>query len=144
MAHSIKNPGHEFPNEGARKTTSPLRTSHVSPSACLPNIWKRRGQQAIEYAIVIAALSAALMTMFTYAKRGLQAHIREVTIQEIGVQSDSAPLADVNSNTTSTGVTDTLSSGASASQRAIDGGTQSSYESASTSAGVSVTEQVSL
>lgn len=45
-------------------------------SAGCKGIFLKRGQQAIEYALYISAVSLSLIFMFTYAKRGVQAAIK--------------------------------------------------------------------
>jgi hypothetical protein len=53
----------------------------------------RRGQQAAEYMVLIAGLAAAFIAINVYARRGLQAHIRQAVDAEIGTQVASAPLS---------------------------------------------------
>ena len=70
-------------------------------------LW-RRGQQILEYAIVIAAVSTALTVMYVYTKRGLQASIRDLADTEIGGQMDSQPIVDVSAHQSAVGVASTL------------------------------------
>lgn len=51
----------------------------------------QRGQQAMEYAVFIFAISLALITMYVYSKRGLQAVMRYSSDQMIGPQEDFYP-----------------------------------------------------
>lgn len=52
----------------------------------------QRGQQALEYGIFVFAISLALLTMYVYTKRGLQAAIK-TSADQIGPQIDSIPFA---------------------------------------------------
>ncbi|MGE5280505.1 MAG: hypothetical protein ACM3L6_07180, partial [Deltaproteobacteria bacterium] len=80
------------------------------------HLWLRRagsrlGQQIIEYAVLFAAIAAALTAMFLYGKRGIQAVVRESAIKTIGGQVDSAPLADPNQPVRGNTTTETFSGG---------------------------------
>lgn len=55
-------------------------------------IWAKKGQQIIEYALVITAITAALTVMYVYVKRGLQAAIKNKVDADIGPQLHSAPI----------------------------------------------------
>lgn len=55
--------------------------------AC-PKIFSQRGQQILEYAVVMLAVVAAFSVMRIYAERGLQAHIKSQADQ-IGRQNES-------------------------------------------------------
>lgn len=55
-------------------------------------IWAKKGQQVIEYALVITAITAALTVMYVYVKRGLQAAIKNKVDADIGPQLHSAPI----------------------------------------------------
>ena len=72
---------------------------------------RSRGQQIIEYALVIAAISAALTGMYVYMKRGLQARIKEVVDNEIGPQINSAPLVMPMVSQTSVSTVESLTNG---------------------------------
>lgn len=50
-----------------------------------------RGQQFLEYSILIVALATALTMMYVYVKRGLQASIRATADSSIGPQSNFFP-----------------------------------------------------
>ena len=52
----------------------------------------RLGQQVVEYAVILVALSMALTVMYVYAKRGLQSTIKDTVDKEIGSQVDSAQI----------------------------------------------------
>ena len=52
----------------------------------------RLGQQVMEYAVILAAISMALTVMYVYAKRGLQSTIKDTVDKEIGSQVDSAQI----------------------------------------------------
>lgn len=52
----------------------------------------KAGQQIIEYAVILAAISLALTVMYVYAKRGLQSTIKDTVDKEIGPQVDSEPI----------------------------------------------------
>lgn len=56
-------------------------------------IFLKRGQQAIEYALYISAVSLSLIFMFTYAKRGIQAAIKG-SADQMGKQYESEQLVD--------------------------------------------------
>ncbi|MDD5019652.1 MAG: hypothetical protein PHS61_04420 [Candidatus Omnitrophica bacterium] len=64
----------------------------------------RRGQQIGEYALVLAAISSALLMMYVYTKRGIQSTIKDLTDHEIGWQNDSVPIlaSGAHQNMTST------------------------------------------
>lgn len=68
-----------------------------------------RGQQIVEYALVITAISAALTAMYVYTKRGLQAVIKDTVDSEIGPQVDSATVLSVGDSQDSTSVSTTVS-----------------------------------
>ncbi len=69
------------------------------------------GQQIIEYAVLIAAIGAALTAMFVYGKRGLQSMIHDQTQRMIGKQVASAPYGDANNPVASDSVSETSTSG---------------------------------
>lgn len=57
-----------------------------------PKIFSQRGQQILEYAVVMLAVVAAFSVMRIYAERGLQAHIKSQADQ-IGRQNESFELS---------------------------------------------------
>ncbi len=71
-------------------------------------IFLKRGQQTIEYALFISAVSLALIIMFTYAKRGVQAAIKG-SADQMSHQYESDALANPTetSETTSKIITET-------------------------------------
>jgi len=102
--------------------------------ACLER--NRRGQQAIEYAVLISAIIAALLFMYMYARRGLQAAIKS-SADQIGPQSHNEPLAGVvktTGNATMSTVTNDLTQ-----VNKIGEETYYDYQSVSTSQGLSET-----
>lgn len=103
----------------------------------LPCLWRSaRGQQVIEYAVLISAIITALLFMYMYGRRGLQAAIK-ASADQIGEQSHSEPLAGVvntTGNTTMTTVTSDMSQ-----VNKIGEERFYNYQSVSTSQGVSET-----
>ena len=90
-------------NRQRAKEVSALRTSFVRRLACYGT--GRRGQQVLEYAIFIGAVSLVLLVMYMYTRRGLQAVIK-VSADQIGPQEDSVPQwSAANPSTYSTGST---------------------------------------
>lgn len=69
----------------------------------------RLGQQILEYAVVLVALSMALTVMYVYAKRGLQSTIKDTVDKEIGSQVDSAQILAPQQHQQSRSVAETLS-----------------------------------
>ena len=72
-----------------------MRTLQVSVMDCPAcprgkNSRKRSGQQIIEYGVLIAAITTALLVMSVYTKRGLQAVIKD-SADQIGSQADNEP-----------------------------------------------------
>ncbi|MFH0876837.1 MAG: hypothetical protein V1863_01255 [Candidatus Omnitrophota bacterium] len=70
----------------------------------------QRGQQTMEYAIFIFAISVALLTMYMYSRRGLQSVVRYSSDQLIGPQEDFYPASGstvVNTISTVNTLTDT-------------------------------------
>lgn len=65
-----------------------LQEPVMGSSACPRKRKSIRGQQILEYAVLIAAISAALTAMFVYGKRGLQSMIR-YSADQVGLQKDS-------------------------------------------------------
>ena len=57
----------------------------LSRQACLVQVSKSKGQTALEYAVLIAAVVAALLVMQMYLKRGVSGHIRR-SADSIGEQ----------------------------------------------------------
>ncbi|MFA5039182.1 MAG: hypothetical protein WC732_05840 [Candidatus Omnitrophota bacterium] len=101
---------------GGLVSGSVLRLSGNSLPACHPfftGFWSRRmsrrGQQAVEYALLIATVSAALLTMYMYGKRGLQANIKGLVDNEIGSQVAGYQLLSAGSHSNSTSSLSTLS-----------------------------------
>lgn len=95
-----------------------------------------RGQQVIEYAVLISAIIAALMFMYMYGKRGLQATIK-ASADQIGTQSHSEPLAGIvktTGNATMTTVSNDMSQ-----VNKIGDERYYNYQSVSASQGVSET-----
>ena len=74
-------------NGGQDDAGRTLQAPPFCPPACR-RLGDRRGSQIIEYALVIAAISAAFTVMFIYGKRGLQAIIHNKVEREIGPQAD--------------------------------------------------------
>lgn len=97
--------GHE--NRQRAKEASALRTSFVRRLACslrggglaMNASAGRRGQQTLEYAVFIGVVSLALLVMYMYTRRGLQAVIK-VSADQIGPQADSVPQWSVSSPST--------------------------------------------
>jgi len=69
----------------------------------------RLGQQVIEYAVILAAVSMALTVMYVYAKRGLQSTIKDTVDKEIGPQIDSAQILAPEQHQQSRSVEETVS-----------------------------------
>ena len=69
----------------------------------------RLGQQVMEYAVVLAALSMALTLMYVYVKRGLQSTIKQVVDNEIGSQTDSAQIVGPDQHQQSRSATESVS-----------------------------------
>lgn len=89
------------------KEASALRSPFICCLACLKKtFFSKRGQQVMEYAILVSVLSSALIVMYVYTKRGLQ-NVLKISADQIGPQGDSAPLSSVSmhENTTSTAET---------------------------------------
>lgn len=70
-----------------------LQASSFRRPACRRSFLNLRGSQVVEYALVFAAISAALSVMYIYGKRGMQNVIRTTVDREIGSQIDSEPVA---------------------------------------------------
>jgi hypothetical protein len=70
---------------------SALRSPAVSCPACLSRRGKR-GQQVLEYAILVSVLISVFFTMYMYGRRGVQAVIKGAADQ-MGPQEDSQPPA---------------------------------------------------
>lgn len=91
----------------------------------------RHGQQVAEYSLLIAAISAALLAMYIYAKRGLQGTIKGLTDHEIGWQNDSVPILAAGAHQMSNSTLSTVSHDRMNIKKDPDFGTQ--YEFTSTS-----------
>ena len=98
----------------------------------------RLGQQVVEYAVLLAAISMALTVMYVYAKRGLQSTIKDVTDKEIGSQVDSEQVMAPDELQKSNAVVTTVTTGAA---RIVKNSGEASYffDSSVASAGVSNT-----
>jgi hypothetical protein len=108
MGEQIFNPfmripkaGETMPVDEGRMGTSPhggrakKRTHGLCPWGSSTHRVKRnlrQGQQALEYAVLIAAISMALTVMYVYGKRGIQAVIKD-SADQIGSQANSQPAA---------------------------------------------------
>ena len=105
----------------------------VSNGACHSFfLWmSRHGQQVAEYSLLIAAISAALLAMYIYAKRGLQGTIKGLTDHEIGWQNDSVPILAAGAHQMSNSTLSTVSHDRMNIKKDPDFGTQ--YEFTSTS-----------
>lgn len=88
MLKKISNREFEDGKEQPMAEMYSLQEPVMGSSACPRKRKSIRGQQILEYAILIAAISAALMTMYVYGKRGLQSMIR-YSADQIGPQKDS-------------------------------------------------------
>ena len=92
-----------------RQSNAKTRALRASALLCCGR--SGRGQQVIEYAVLISAIITALLFMYMYGRRGLQAAIK-ASADQIGPQSHSEPLAGVvntTGNTTTTTVTSDMS-----------------------------------
>ena len=98
-----------------------------------------RGQQVIEYAILISAIITALLFMYMYGRRGLQAVIKG-SADQISPQIHSLPLTGAmvttGDSTMATVTSDTTQVNKTGDERYYD------YQSVSTSQGVSHTRTV--
>jgi hypothetical protein len=99
---------------GDRKIRSDRRTLRVSATglfaagllslfSCRRSCQDKRGQQVAEYMVLIAVLAAAFLTANVYARRGLQAHIKQAVDAEIGTQIAGSPLIVPGTEERSTG-----------------------------------------
>lgn len=118
------------------KEASALLRPFICCLACLERIFSKKGQQVMEYAIVISMLSLSLSVIFLYAKRGLQ-NVIKVSADQIGPQADSILKSSVNVEE------DSVSRDVAATLGAVRidktrGGEASISESFSASAGVTV------
>ncbi len=125
--------------------TCALHGPAMSCPAC-PKKPSKRGQQILEYGLLIAAVSVALTAMYMYGKRGIQAVIKGTTDSYIGSQSASEQR--VTSGTpagTNLGHSDsiTTSNGGTNISR-IAGGIGTNYSTTSTTVGTSqaITERL--
>jgi len=98
----------------------------------------RAGQQVIEYAVVLAAISLALTVMYVYTKRGLQSTIKDTVDKEIGQQVDSEQIMPPEQYQNSNSVTTVLTQDAAEVVKNI-GEASYYFNSATTSTGVSNT-----
>ncbi len=69
-----------------------LRGPAVSCPACPSFLINRRGQQVREYVVLISAVALAMIVMYGYSKRGIQAVIKQSTDQ-MGSQAENEPVA---------------------------------------------------
>lgn len=89
-----------FSDDGMVGVGHTLRVSATDPfvagrsvfSSRRPRRFSKRGQQVAEYMLMFAAVSAAFLAIHVYARRGLQARIKELVDVEVGPQEDSSPL----------------------------------------------------
>lgn len=112
MDRMLKNPGYAAKRkEGLVPGTGTLRVPGTSSSACHQGFsLNRRGQQVIEYAVVVAAIAAAFTTMYVFMQRGLQAHIKILSDSEIGPQNECFPLSRPGEEQVANSTISTLSS----------------------------------
>ncbi len=69
------------------------------------NLKKIRAQSTLEYAVMVALIAAALLTMQTYIKRGIQGRLKD-TADELGQQYDpGSTTADITTTSSSNMVT---------------------------------------
>jgi len=94
-----------------------------------------RGQQVAEYSLLIAAISAALLAMYIYTKRGLQGTIKNLADHEIGWQNDSVPILASGAHQSSNSTLNTVSHDRMNIKKDPDFGTQYEFSSASYSSG---------
>ena len=114
-----------------------LPESGESRSACHSFLlgMSRRGQQVAEYSLLIAAISAALLAMYIYAKRGLQGTIKGLTDHEIGWQNDSVPILESGAHQTANSTLSTASHDRMSIKKDPDFGTQYEFTSTAYSSG---------
>jgi hypothetical protein len=115
---------------------SNAKTRALRASALLCCRRSGNGQQVIEYAVLISAIITALLFMYMYGRRGLQAAIK-ASADQIGPQSQSEPLAGAvvttGNSTTTTAASDMSQVNKIGEERYYN------YQSISTTQGVSET-----
>ena len=117
-----------------RQNNAKKRALRASALFCLRR--NSKGQQVIEYAVLISVIITALLFMYMYGRRGLQAAIK-ASADQIGPQSHSEPLAGVV-NTTGNSISTTVTSDLSQVNK-IGEERYYNFQSVSTSQGVSET-----
>jgi len=95
------------------------------------------GQGIIEYVILIAVVSAALLGMQVYMQRGIQA-VARIASDEVGSQVDSLEDADKSANTTSG--TEEYSTGTTRSRELLGGIKRTDFDQASDSVSTGFSE----
>ncbi len=74
----------------SRQSNTKARALRAPALFCLRR--STRGQQVLEYAVLISAIITALLFMYMYGRRGLQAAIK-ASADQMGTQDKSEPLA---------------------------------------------------
>ncbi len=106
-------------------------------SSCRQPRSSRRGQQVAEYMVMFAAVAAAFLAIHVYARRGLQARIKELVDVEVGPQIDSSPMTVPKAQGwSSSNMTSEVYSNARDIQEGQE--TRSWFETASSTSGVAV------
>ena len=117
--------------------TDPFVAGRSVFSSRRPRRFSKRGQQVAEYMLMFAAVSAAFLAIHVYARRGLQARVKELVDVEVGPQEDSSPLTVPKAEENS--VSDITSSSRVNTRERQDGmQTTSWFDSSSSASGVSV------
>ena len=80
----------QMPAPGRSACPSLVSERRACPSFFLRGIFSSRGQQVIEYAILVTIISVALLSMSQYAARGIQAVVKG-SADQIGPQADAFP-----------------------------------------------------
>ena len=108
----LKNEHNGIPENGCGLIVRPALAAHEeSHPACHSFFWRlsRRGQQIVEYGLLISALSMALLAMYVYTKRGLQSTIKDLTDYHLGPQIDSRPILATGAHQGSNSIVSTRS-----------------------------------
>lgn len=66
-----------------RRLVEQSTSGGLQPAACSlrPAAWSLRGAHAVEYAMLISIVVAAMVAMQTYVRRAVQAHLKNVELR---------------------------------------------------------------
>jgi Flp pilus assembly pilin Flp len=104
-------------------------------------MYRYRAQSMVEYALLLGVVSAALIAMQFYMKRGIQGAVK-VSADQLGPQQGTQVLIDFKKQSSASSVTNTAASGSIRTQRLEDGSQRKDINTTTESSSVATSQVI--